>query len=80
MIPPSEACLYGYIYWSLAQVQQQFSMGLLQPFPSKRGGKGRPQIGFQFTVQKRSVLGSVPGSSGQPLAKRPHLETGNKAC
>ena len=51
------------------------SMGLSQSFPSKRGGKARPWIGFHFTVQKRSV----PGSSVQPLAKRPHLETGNEA-
>ena len=40
--------------------------------PSQRGGKARPQTGFHFMVQKRSV----PGSSGQPLAKRPHLEIG----
>ena len=32
MVPPSEACLYGHINWSLAQVQQQSSMGLSQ-FP-----------------------------------------------
>ena len=31
-------------------------------------------------VQKRPVPGSVPGSSGPPLAKRPYLETGNEAC
>ena len=37
VIPPSEACLYGHINWSLAQDQQQSSMGLSQSFPSKRG-------------------------------------------
>ena len=79
VIPPSEACLYCHINWSLAQAQQQSSMGLSQSFPSKRGGKARPQAGFHFTVQNRYVPGSVPGSSGPSLAKRPHLETGNEA-
>ena len=32
MISPSEACLYGHIYWSLVQAQQQSSMGLSQSF------------------------------------------------
>ena len=76
VIPPSEACLYGHINWTLVQAQQQSSMSLSQSFPSKRGGKARPQTGFHFTVQMRSV----PGSSAPPLAERPHLETGNKAC
>ena len=58
---------------------KQSSMSLSQSFPSKRGGKARPWTGFHFKVQKRSVPGSVPGSSGPPLAKRPHLETGNEA-
>ena len=75
VIPPSEACLYGHINWSLVQAQQQISMGLSQSFPSKRGGKTRPQTGFHFTVQKRPV----PGSSGPSLAKRLHLESGNEA-
>ena len=75
VIPPSEACLYGHINWFLMQAQQQSSMGLSESFPSKRGGKARPQTGFHFTVQKRSV----PRSSGPPLAKRPHLGTGNEA-
>ena len=34
---PSEACLYDHINWSLAQAQQQSSMGLSLFFPSKRG-------------------------------------------
>ena len=33
MIPPSEACLYGHINWSLAQAH---SVGLSQSFPPKR--------------------------------------------
>ena len=77
VIPPSEACLYGCINWSLAQAH---SVGLSQSFPPKRGGKARPQTGFQFTVQKRPMSGSVPGTSGASLPKRPHLERGNEAC
>ena len=53
MIPPSEACLYGHINWSLVQAQRQSSMSLSQSFPSKRDGKTRPQTGYHFTVQKR---------------------------
>ena len=56
VISPSEACLYGHINWSLAQAH---SVGLSQSFPPKRGGKARPQTGFQFTVQKRPMSGSV---------------------
>ena len=54
-------------------------MGLSQSFPPKRGGKARPQTGFHFTVQKRPTSGSVPGTSGASLPKRPHLESGNEA-
>ena len=63
MIPPSEACLYGHIDWSLVQTH---SVGLSQSFPPKRGGKARPQTGFQFTIQKRPISGSVPGTSEAP--------------
>ena len=76
VIPPSEACLYGHSNWSVAQVH---SVGLCQSFPPKRGGKARPQTGFQFTVQKRPMSGSVPGTSGASLPKWPHLESGNEA-
>ena len=76
VVPPSEACLYGHINWSLAQAH---SVGLSPSFPPKRGGKARPQTGFQFTVQKRPVSGSVPGTSGATLPKWPHLESGNEA-
>ena len=75
MVPPIEACLYGHINWTLAQAQQQSSMGLSQSFPSKRGGKTRPWTGFHFMLQKRPVL----GSSGPSLAKRADLEGGNEA-
>ena len=75
VIPPSEACLYGHINWSLAQAQQQSSMGLSECFPLKRSGKTRPWTGFNFIVQKRHA----PGSSGSYLAKRPHLVSGNEA-
>ena len=76
VIAPSEVCLYGHINWSLAQAH---SVGLSQFFPPKRGGKARPQTGFQFTVQKRPMSGSVPGTSGASLPKKPYLESGNEA-
>ena len=72
LVALSEACLYSHIHWSLAQAQQQFTMGLSQYFPSVRGGKFRPMTGLHFNVQKRPV----PESSGASLAKRPHLERG----
>ena len=76
MIPPSEAFLYGHINWSLVQAH---SVGLSQSFPPKRGGKARPQTGFQFTVQKKPMSGSVPGTRGASLPKWPHLESGSEA-
>ena len=76
MVPPSEACRYGHINWSLAQAH---SVGLFQYFPPKRGGKARPWTGFQFTVQKRPMSDSVLGTSEAPLPKLPHLESGNEA-
>ena len=53
-------------------------MGLSQSFPPKRGGKSRPWTGFQITVQKRPMSGSVPRTSGASFLKRPHLESGNE--
>ena len=76
VIPPSEACLYGHIKWSLAQAH---SVGLSQSFPPKRVCKAKPWTGFNFIVQKRPLAGSVPGTSGASLPKRPHLESGNEA-
>ena len=76
VIPPSEACLYGHINWSLAQAH---FVGLSKSSPPKRGGKARPWTGFQFTVQKRPISGSVLGTSGASLPKWPHLESGNEA-
>ena len=35
VVPPSEACVYGHINWSLAQAH---SVGLSQSFPPNRGG------------------------------------------
>ena len=64
VIPSSEACLYGHINWSMVQPH---SVGLSQSFPPKRGGKARPWTGFQFTVQKRPMSGSVPWTSGASL-------------
>ena len=79
MIPPSEACLYVCINWSLGQAHRQSSVGLSQSFPPKRFGKARPWTGFHFTVQKRPLSGSVPGPHGTSLVKRPLLEYGNEA-
>ena len=76
VIPPSEACLYGHINWSLAWAH---SVGLSQSLPPRRGGKARQQTGFHFTVQKRPMSGSVSGISGASLPKRPHLESGPEA-
>ena len=76
VISPTEACLYGHINWSLAQAH---SVGLSQSFPPKRGGKARPWTGFQFTIQKRPMSGSVLGTSWASLPKQPHLESGNEA-
>ena len=76
MVPPSEACLYGHLNWSLAQAQQQSSIGLSQSFPSRRGGNARPWTGFHFTVQKRPV----PESGRASLAERPHLESKTEIC
>ena len=75
VIPPSEACLYGCINWSLAQAHQQSSKGLSQFFPPKRGDKTRPWIWFHFMMQKRPV----PWSSGPSLFQKPHLESENEA-
>ena len=55
-------------------------MGLSQSFPPKRGGNFRPWTCFQFTVKKRPMSGSVLGTGGASLPKRPHLESGNEAC
>ena len=57
VVPPSEACLYDHINWSLAQAKQLSSIGLSQSFLSKKSGKARPQTGFHFTVQKRPAPG-----------------------
>ena len=66
----------GCINWSLTQAH---SVDLSQSFHPKMGGKARPQTGFQFTVQKKPMSGSVLGTSGASLSKRPHLESGNEA-
>ena len=63
----------------LLGLSQAHSVGLSQSFPPKRGGKARPWTGFHFTVQKIPISGSVSGTSGASLPKRPHLESGNEA-
>ena len=52
VVPPSEACLYDCINWSLAQAQQQFSIGLSQCFPSKGDGKARHMDWVPFHYAK----------------------------
>ena len=79
VIPPSEACLYDQINWSMAQAHHQSSLGLSQSFHPKRGGKARPWNESNFTVQKRPMSGYVPGPSGTSLAKKPHFGCGNEA-
>ena len=55
-------------------------MVLSQSFPPKRGGKVRSWTGFQFTVQKRPVLGSGQGLVKRAsLPKQPPLGSGNEA-
>ena len=71
VIPPSEACLYGCINWSLAHAQQQSSIGLSQSFTFRRDGNARPQTVFHFTEQRRPMS----ESRGASLAKRHHLES-----
>ena len=62
MALPGMACLYGHINGSLAQGQQQSSMGLSQFF-------------FLCEVAKPDPgLGSISESSGASPAKRPHWE------
>ena len=54
VIPPSEACLYGHINWSLVQAKQQSSIGLSWSFPSK--GVARPGHGLGSILQHRRGL------------------------
>ena len=75
MIPPSEACLYGHIHWSLVQAHQKSSMGLSQSFPPMRGGEAIPKTGLHFNIQMRPMQESSDAS----LVKRPHLENMTEA-
>ena len=45
-VPPIGACLYGHIYWFLAQVHHQFYLALSQSSISMRGARARPKAGF----------------------------------
>ena len=49
-LPASEVCLYVHMNWSLAQAQQQSSLGLSQSFTSMRSGNARPKVGSWFNV------------------------------
>ena len=71
-VPPSEACLYGCISWSLAQAQahHQFSLGLSESSISVRGERAKPWVVLWFNVQKWPVS----ESDGASLAKKPHID------
>ena len=45
IVPPSEVCLYGHINWSLAQAQQQSSIGLLCLFSLREVAKPGHRLG-----------------------------------
>ena len=65
MVPPSKACLYGIIYWSLTESWQVFH-GLVS------GGNARPKTELHFNVEKRHL----PQFSDASLAKRPQWRVG----
>ena len=70
MVPPSEACLYSCINWSLAQAQQQSFIGLLQSFPlCEVANQVMDWVPFQCAKE------ALPGSNGVSLVKRHHLES-----
>ena len=69
-VPPSEACLYGCISWSLAQFHQPSLFELSQFSTSMRGARAKPKAGFEFNVQKQPVA----VSGGASLAKKPQLD------
>ena len=61
VIPPSEACLYGHINWSLAQAH---SLGLSQSFPPKKGGKAKPGLGSNSQYRRDLFQGPCQGLVG----------------
>ena len=58
VVPPSEACLYGLITRSLAQAQQQSTMGLSQPFPLREMAKPDQGLG-SISLCKRDLFQSL---------------------
>ena len=75
-IPPSEACLYGCINWSLVQVHHHSSLGLSQSLTSLQGARARPRAGFRFNVQKQPVMEFDHAS----LPEKSHLDPVLNAC
>ena len=57
-ISPTEACLYGYINWSLGKVDQQLSLLLSQSSTSMMGVRTKKKAGFLFNVQKQPMQDS----------------------
>ena len=74
--PPSEACHYGCVNWSVAQPQWQSSLDLSLYSTSLRDGRTRLRFGFQFNAPKQLVAESAGGS----VAKRPHSSTRMESC
>ena len=67
--PPSEACLYDHIKWTLGQIQRQALSDLSQYLDFMHDGKAK--TGFHFKVKNRSA--SETGST--PLVKKIHFDT-----
>ena len=74
LVPPCSS-LYGHIDWSLAQAQQQSSLGFSQSVTSVRGGRTRLRAGFHFSVQKQPVA----ESSGGCVGSRPYSDHGTES-
>ena len=51
-VPPSEACLYGHMNWSLGMAQQQSTIGLSQVFPPKERWQNQGMDWVQFRCAK----------------------------
>ena len=66
--PRREAFLYGNITLSLAQAQQQPSLGLPMSLTSMISGNTRPKASVHFNVQNWPM----PGSCSGVLSKKPH--------
>ena len=55
-VPPSEACLYSHINWTLAEANHQSSLGLFQSLAFMRCARAMPDARLMFNIQKQLVL------------------------